>query len=322
MRTHKNRQGGMTLIEMVISMTISLFLVLGAVTVYNQGRANYQTTEGVARVQENMRFALTVMEPDIRLAGFWGQHNNSFNVDTTGVGVLCNGNAVSNWALDVTTAIDALNNVTAGNAEDFTDDCPTFGDGIVGDTDVLMVRHASGQTRPLNAGTVQVQSNRIRSEMFNDGAIPATFGAGTGTFDYAFNVWYIGQESANLDDIPSLRRLTLNGNQIVDEEVIAGVENMQIQFGVDTLDGSGNPDGQIDRYVDPEDPILPNATVMAVRIWLLLRTEYEERGFVDGATYTPLDGNLDDITPDDGFRRMQVSKTIYVRNFNRDVGPL
>ncbi|MDP6437532.1 MAG: PilW family protein [Gammaproteobacteria bacterium] len=322
MHTDFNKQRGMTLIEMMISMTISLFLVLGAVTVYNQGRANYQATEGIARVQENMRFALTVMEPDVRLAGFWGQNNNTFNVDTTGVGVTCNGNVVTNWALDVNTSLDALNNVDAGNAEDFTDDCPTFGDGIVGNTDVLMVRHASGQTRPLSAGAVQVQSNRIRSALFDDGNIPATFGAGTGTFDYAFNVWYIGQDSANLDDIPSLRRLTLNGGQMVDEEVIAGVENMQIQFGVDTLDGSGNPDGQIDRYVDPEDPIIANSTVMAVRIWMLLRAEYEERGFVDGASYTPLDGNLGDIAPNDSFRRMQITKTIFVRNFNRDVGPL
>ncbi|HJP04873.1 MAG: PilW family protein [Gammaproteobacteria bacterium] len=319
---HLNSQRGMTLIELMISMTISLFLVLGAVTVYNQGRANYQATEGIARVQENMRFALTVMEPDIRLAGFWGQNNNTYNVDTTGVGVICDGNVVSNWALDVTMPLDALNNVDAGNAEDFTDDCSTFGDGIIGNTDVLMVRHASGQERPLNAGTLQVQSNRMRSVMFNDGNVPATFGGGTGTFDYVFNVWYIGQDSSNLDDVPSLRRLTMNGGQVVDEEVIAGVENMQIQFGVDTLDVSGNPDGQIDRYVDPEDAILPNATVMAVRIWMLLRTEYAERGFVDGASYTPLDGNLGDITPDDGFRRMQITKTIFVRNFNRDVGPL
>ncbi len=72
---HNNNQSGMTLIELMVSMLIGLFLVLGAVTVYNQGRQNYTVNEGVARLQENLRFALDVFEPDIRLAGFWGMHS-------------------------------------------------------------------------------------------------------------------------------------------------------------------------------------------------------------------------------------------------------
>ncbi len=70
-------QQGMTLIELMISLLIGTFLLLGAVTVYTQGRQNYQTAEGVARLQENMRFAFDTIEPDIRLAGFWGKLNTS-----------------------------------------------------------------------------------------------------------------------------------------------------------------------------------------------------------------------------------------------------
>jgi len=51
-----------------------------------------------------------------------------------------------------------------------------------------------------------------------------------------------------------------------------------------------------------------------VRIWMLIRSTDTERGFTDGSTYTPLDDGLPDIQPGDGFRRMQVSKTIFLRN--------
>ena len=36
-------QQGLTLIELMIAMVIGTFLLLGAVTVYTQGRQNYQT---------------------------------------------------------------------------------------------------------------------------------------------------------------------------------------------------------------------------------------------------------------------------------------
>ena len=58
------------------------------------------------------------------------------------------------------------------------------------------------------------------------------------------------------DAIPSLRRKTLiNGGVIEDQEMITGVENLQVQFGLDT-----NGDGTVERYVDPDSPtVTPGA---------------------------------------------------------------
>lgn len=317
MQTHC-RQRGMTLIELMVAMAIGLFLVLGAVTVYTQGRQNFQVNEGISRLQENIRFALDIMEPDIRLAGFWGMHNAGTAVNAAGVNVTCNGTNVTAWALNPAggpAGLNVINNVQAAAAVNVANDCPAFAGGIVADTDVLEIRRATAQPQAPAAGEVQVQSNLTGSTIFNDGAIPAEFNdvdpLQMDTYGVIVNSWYVANRSNGADDVPSLRRRTLRGGVMVDEEVIAGVENMQIQLGIDT---NAAPTGSVNRYVDPDDPLVATSQVVAVRLWLLIRTTDDERGFVDGATYTPLDATLDDISPNDNFRRMQVSKTILLRN--------
>ena len=120
--------------------------------------------------------------------------------------------------------------------------------------------------------------------------------------------------------VPSLRVKTLGaGPLVVDQEVLPGVEDMQVQFGIDT-DVLGSPErGSIDRYVNPGDPILnpvanPNTEVLAVRIWLRVRAERPDVGYTDTALYNYADLPVMAMPFGDRFRRIVVSKTIYLRN--------
>lgn len=66
------RQAGVSLIELMISLTIGL-VILGALTAaYLGSRGAYRTNENLARMQENGRFALDLLTEDVRLAGFVG----------------------------------------------------------------------------------------------------------------------------------------------------------------------------------------------------------------------------------------------------------
>ena len=65
------KQRGLTLVELMVAMVLGLFLMLGVMSVYTQGRQQYQSAGVVARLQENTRFAFDVLETDIRLAGFF-----------------------------------------------------------------------------------------------------------------------------------------------------------------------------------------------------------------------------------------------------------
>ena len=156
------KQRGMTLVELMVSMVLGLFLMIGATSVYTQGRQNYQSTEIVARIQENIRFAFEVLEADIRLSGFWGQHNIGSSTTVSGVVVLCDGNNVTAWALAPTNPVQATNNVPAASNANVGPNCSAFGDGVVPNTDVLVVRHNQ-------SGAVKLLSEKVNCSVINAG---------------------------------------------------------------------------------------------------------------------------------------------------------
>lgn len=67
----KNSQG-FTLIEMLVAMSISLILLLGVSQIFSSNKRSQRVTEGLARVQENARFAMKKISIDMRRAGYVG----------------------------------------------------------------------------------------------------------------------------------------------------------------------------------------------------------------------------------------------------------
>ncbi|BAV96991.1 PilW family protein [Lysobacter enzymogenes] len=65
-------QNGLSLIELMIALVIGSLLMLGLVQVFSASRAAYQLSEGLARVQENARFAIDYMQRDLRMVGHLG----------------------------------------------------------------------------------------------------------------------------------------------------------------------------------------------------------------------------------------------------------
>ena len=317
MRRCPQQQLGFTLVEALVSMAIGMFLILGAATVYTQGAYSFKTIEGTSRIQENLRFAFDTLEPDVRLSGYWGLHNGSGSIQSDEIVITCEGANVSEWVLDTYVGITARDNIQASNSDNVAANarkaanCGAFGNGIQPDSDILEIRRSSAATRPLTGDTVQIKSNRNASHLFSNGAEPTGFVNEVdidGTFDYVFNTYYVAQTSNNVADTPSLRRRTLQGTTIIDEEVIAGVEDMQIQLGLDL-----NGDGSVNRYIDPVDGTFnADSKVIAVRVWMLIRAEYEELGLEDNKTYTRPDGTT--YQPQDAYRRIEGSKTIFLRN--------
>ena len=68
---------GFTLVELLVSVAIGLFLVavVGGVYLSSKGSFNYQ--DAMSRLQENSRFAMERMARDIRMAGYNGCGNLS-----------------------------------------------------------------------------------------------------------------------------------------------------------------------------------------------------------------------------------------------------
>jgi type IV pilus assembly protein PilW len=63
------RQAGLTLLELMISLTLGLLLVAGIGTIYVGSNQTYRVQEENARIQESGRYALEVIGRNIRQAG-------------------------------------------------------------------------------------------------------------------------------------------------------------------------------------------------------------------------------------------------------------
>jgi len=318
-RSTPRRESGVTLVELMVALAIGSFLIIGAVQVYNQSRQAYVINDSIARVQETAQFAMDTIEADLRMASNFGQTSRadmiigrSLSVDPNPKGLAVPADCGVPWVLDLERPVQGSNN-------NFTLACAASG-GSQANSDTVTVRRATVASVPLDATRLQIQSTRIQGEIMDDGAIPAGFDVTTSrTHNLIVNSYYVSADSPLIPGVPTLRRKTLGtsaGAAVVDDiEVAPGVENLQLQFGVD-MDG----DNTVDRYVNPGDAVItpgaagfvPASRVLTARVWLVVRSLSPEIGIVDLADYRPGDVNLG--VPNDQFRRLMVSKTILLRN--------
>lgn len=66
-----SRQVGLTLLELMISLTLGLLLLTGIGTIYIGSNQTYRVQEQNARIQESGRYALDVIGRSLRQAGYW-----------------------------------------------------------------------------------------------------------------------------------------------------------------------------------------------------------------------------------------------------------
>ena len=75
---------GLSLIELMIALLIGLILLVGVIQVFAAARTAYQLSTGLARTQENGRFAVDYLQRDIRMAGHFGCVNDQGRLQTAG----------------------------------------------------------------------------------------------------------------------------------------------------------------------------------------------------------------------------------------------
>ena len=309
-------QSGVTIVELMVALAIGSFLMIGAIQVYNQSRQAYIINDSIARVQETAQFAMDTLEADLRMASNWGMHSRGQAVDgrstiddanpmDLGAPVTCG----DNWALNLGRPVEGQNN-------DYTLACGANG-GAQAQSDVLTVRRATVAAVPLEAGRLQIQTTRMQGQIFDDGTVPTGIDPlMSETHNLIVNSYYVSADSDLIPGVPALRRKSLNATAgVTDQEIAPGVENLQVQFGLDV-----DADNTVDRYVNPDDAVLdpadgafiPGARVITARVWMVVRSLGPENGLQDARDYEP--GDVDLGVQNDENRRLLVSKTILLRN--------
>lgn len=316
-----SKQRGVTLVELMVGMVIGLFILGATASVYLANREAYRTADIASRLQENGRIALRVIAEDLQMAGFMGNSVTAARIDgrlgTSTTLPLAANDCADYWYLDLANRIEVSN-----DAIRYGGTCMQ-GRDYLATTDIVAVKRAamgSISTTELADHTdwTLLRTDLSRGAFFLGGATePADFVNDLDvTVDrrWLAHVYFIAREA---NQGPALRRLRLgSGPQLrLDSFAVPGVQDLQLQFGIDT-----DNDGVAESFVDPGSE--GSAEVVAARVWVLMQSETREPDFDDSATYvyagksyTPGDGSVTEmVTNPEQYRRMLLSTTIAFRN--------
>ena len=72
MNNRITKQSGIGLIELMVSITLGLFLISGAIGVFISSKSSYNLNNELTWIQDNARFAMTTLNKDMRMSGFFG----------------------------------------------------------------------------------------------------------------------------------------------------------------------------------------------------------------------------------------------------------
>jgi type IV pilus assembly protein PilW len=329
-RQPRRGPSGVSLIELLVALSLGVSLSIGTVTIYAQCQRTMRALEATARLQEVARLAFDVLENDVRTAGYWGLLNQAELIANRaapladlpapftalqGTRIDHCGGPMSNWAIDLDRTLDGSNNAYGLS-------CGAFGGAPGVGTDTLVIRRAAESPHAtLDPDRIYVHASRIGGTLFVPAAactdpadascVPAAHPPpGAESRVLVVRAYYVATRSTQRTDVPSLRRKTFGNvnaaavaNAVTDEEIVAGVEDLQVRLGVDT-------DG--DQYVNPGS-VPDGAAVVSATLWLRIRAEEREVGHVDNRGYQYADMAAP-VTPGDRYRRIVVSKTLHLRN--------
>lgn len=328
------KQDGISLVEIMVALVISLFLLAGIVQVYIGNKATFTFTNALAEIQENGRFALDTMSQDLRLASEWGciefDPNDTSNINNQLSAATITGTFDSDFHDFVNEeAIEGLNENLGLNGSDTitirggkpgqanvqspfyaqgNSDLTVNDNGNIRANDFILVARCGTNDLliPEEADILQVDSvdNTVanQSTLSVNGAKSQQFENDAMVIELQTVTYWIGNSTLATAGapVPTLMRTEFG----VDQELIEGVEDMQILYGIDL----GNDDFP-DQYVTSD--LVPDwNNVVSVRVMLLVRSSDQ---FVTDApqTYT---FNSVQTTPADRRIRQVFTTTIALRN--------
>jgi type IV pilus assembly protein PilW len=288
----------------MIALLIGTVLVLGLVQVFSASRTAYQLSEGMARAQENGRFAMEYLQRDIRMAGHFGCVNDQSHLQMPGQLVSHFAAAVDPFPVNFTVSIQGYNATgsnpggTVALAAPAAGWSPALPAAVAGLTplpgsDIIVLRYLREEGVPvtaINAAGTEMQVASSRWGAITDGGVadPQIFGiadcsyadvfATTGvaaagavtTVSAAASVGLSSRYTAQpagqtmlfraeslvyyidtgAGGEPALFRARFDGANYVPEELVEGIENLQLMFGLDRVPdlSVAPPSGYVDLH--------------------------------------------------------------------------
>lgn len=340
----RGRQAGLSLIELMISITIGLIILAGVAYVFANTSEARRELERTSRQLENGRFAIDLLSDDLRLAGFVGELNvaslSAGTVPATAVPAAlpdpCSVDA-GDWNSAIHLHLQGYYTGTGAPTA-----CLPAGLNILAGTDILVVRRArtcfAGST---GCGTVDSGTPYIQVSLCSSVATTHDIGLqGTAAFalkkkdcstaadkrQYYVNIYYVSTDNGSGANVPTLKRLVFNPSSTAApvgftvDPLVEGIEQFHVEYGLDT-DSDGAPDVYVN---DPNDypagaclaacKVANWMNVVTAHVYVVSRGLEATPGYSDAKTYQL--GSLS-FTPASGvaaFRRHAYSALVRITN--------
>jgi type IV pilus assembly protein PilW len=338
----RGRQAGLSLIELMVSITLGLLILSGVLVIFVNTSAARSEVERTSRQIENGRYASELLSEDLRLAGFYGELSPA---SITPPGALpadpCS-LTPADWRASIPLHLQGYDDSGFASAN-----CTLT--NLKANTDVLMVRRARACAAGVSGCDATVNGKPYLQVALCAAQVTPNYKLGlegTETFDmqkktclttalankreYFVHIYFIATDNGAGQNIPTLKRLELTGSGWSTVPLVEGIEELQLHYGIDHT-----CDGQPDVYVTnpatflppppPPPPAPPCGTtpvdnwmnVVTVQFHLLARNLETSPGFTDTKKYVlgkDAAGNDIERTPGGAFRRHVYSGLVRVAN--------
>ncbi|MEO5377771.1 MAG: PilW family protein [Magnetococcus sp. DMHC-6] len=326
-------QCGFTLLELLITLTLTSFMVMGVLTLFGGVSHTYSLVSTLSEIQDNGRFAINFLSQDLRQAGFYGTLSSPTQVIMpaslpTYTDPECKkGDANEpDWVKNIRNPIYGFDQIDYDPAVFFLDCIPTHSSN----SDIMVLKMTDYD--PIDVGSIvtnldylysdYVQGTLFRKDVDPDPTLPAV-----GTYwPLKSIVWYVNNNSAGVPTLyrydSSMAQILINADpssQWAGEPLVEGIEVMQISYGEQSTIGNFIVD-----YKTPDQS--PNwSLITAIKVELIVRSINGDYTYTNKNTNICLDagrnysiGNLS-YTPSDTFpdcyRRRTLTSIIQLRNF-------
>ena len=338
LHNYPNGEAGLSLIEIMVALVISMLLLIGTASIFISNKRIYREQNHMGRLQENARFVMQKLFDEIRMSGYVGCSDDHGGekvktiISGASAGALTDftyiiegydGGVSTGWApsgssdvpADIVAGTDAitmryLRGVSFGLANDMTNvtsavDVPATAGFQEGD--IVAIHDCAGADifRITGVSTSGGNDSLAHAADPDDGNTTADFGhaykSTSGRVSrYVTKRYYIADEGDG------------NGPALYDTgtRLIDGVENMQILYGEDI-----NGDSIADEFRTAGD-VANWSNVTSVRLAVLLRTVDEDTSIEPNTSkYYLFDEEI--TAPGDKRRRRVATTTVLIRN--RDI---
>lgn len=302
-------QRGLSLIELMISITIGLLILVSLSTMFvNQSKTRSELDKS-NRMIDNGRYALEVLSDNLRMAGYYGEFEPTSSVPAVPA-MLPDPCSTDAAAVSASLQLAVQGYDAAVQASQISGLPPlcnfTYSGGsdssLKPGSDILAIRRASTAT-PIVQGAAMpntlylqvslcqfdvapyiVSSNPAAFTLRTTGCTPASVAPYANLRNFMVHVYFVSpnNNTSPADGIPTLKRYEYDPttNSFVVRPLVEGIEYMQIDYGLDS-----NNDGAPDTYVTaPAVAQWPN--VVSVKMNILARNTESTQGYTDTKTYT------------------------------------